>query len=69
MEYALAFDLLVEVDTSDSDDAVEVAQQLVDNADIWSAILNAFGSHRVAIPNADLIITDIAVQDPTPQAT
>jgi len=69
VEYALAFDLMVEVDARDSDDAVEVAQRIVDNTDIWNAIKGAFGPHRVALSNADLIITDVAVQTPTLQAT
>jgi len=61
VEYALAFDLDLEVEALETDDALDLAQGAVDHASILEAIRSEFAGLHPSIAGSDVIVTDIRV--------
>jgi len=61
VEYALAFDLDLEIETLEADDALNLAQGAVEHASLLEAIRGEFAGLHPSIAGSDIIVTDIRV--------
>ena len=61
IEYAMAFDLDIEVEASDRYAAVGSAQGVADEAGLWSAIREQFAGCNPEFAAGDMEITDVRV--------
>ena len=62
VEYALAFDLDLEVDARDRAAAVSAGWAATDNAAVWDAIREQFADYRAEYTGGDMEVTDVRVE-------
>ena len=62
VEYALAFDIDLEVDARDRHAAVIVGRTATEDAGIWDAIREQFADYRPEFGGGDMEVTDVRVQ-------
>ena len=61
VEYALAFDLDLEIEATDRAGAVQQAGEATGDAGIWSAIRDQFAAYRPRYAGGDMEVTDMRV--------
>ena len=61
VEYALAFDLDIEVEAPDEGEAFGLAQQAVDQANLLESVRGEFRGLQPSITNGEVLVTDLRV--------
>jgi len=61
IEYALAFDLDLEVDAPDEDEAYGIAQHAVDHANLLERVRREFEEFQPSVINGEVLVTDLRV--------
>lgn len=61
VEYALAFDLDIEVEAPDENEAFGLAQLVVDQANLLERVRGEFREFQPSITNGEVLVTDLRV--------
>ena len=61
VEYALAFDIDLEVEARNREAAIKVTRIATENAAIWDAIRGQFADYRPEYVDGDLDVTDVRI--------
>ena len=64
VEYAIACDLVIEVDAASADEAIETAAERANGALMWEAIRSQFPGAAPRIAGGDIAITDVRLAEP-----
>ena len=62
LEYALAFDIDLEIDARDRRAAVNVGLIATEDAAVWDAIRGQFAGYRAEYASGDMEVTDVRVE-------
>ena len=63
VEYAIACDLVIEVDVASADEAIEAAAERANDASMWEAIRSQFPGAEPYIAGGDIAITDVRLAE------
>ena len=63
VEYAIACDLVIEVDAPSADEAIEAADERANDAALWDAIRSQFPGAEPRIVGGDVAITDVRLAE------
>ncbi len=61
VEYALAFDVDIEVEAQDEAEALGLAQQAVDKANLLESVREEFRELQPSITSGEVLVTDLRV--------